>query len=140
MPGSLKNAIDFLYHEWANKAAGFVCYGVTGGVRGVEHMRGIVGELQMADVRAHVTLSLFTDFENYTTFKPTPGASTHMPTMLDQLIAWSGALKGVREKQAAAKRPRPKGGLTPAYISAASFLPASRYFIGSMAAPSTRTS
>ena len=29
--GALKNAIDFLYHEWVNKAAGFVSYGGAGG-------------------------------------------------------------------------------------------------------------
>jgi NAD(P)H-dependent FMN reductase len=103
MPGALKNAVDFLYHEWTNKAAGFVSYGATGGVRGVEHMRGILGEVQIADVRAHVTLSLFTDFENFTTFKPSPSATMHLPALLDQLIAWGEALKGVREKQAAAE-------------------------------------
>src|SRR5258705_6413475 len=31
--GALKNAIDFLYHEWVNKAAGFVSYGGPGGAR-----------------------------------------------------------------------------------------------------------
>jgi NAD(P)H-dependent FMN reductase len=29
--GALKNAIDFLYAEWNNKAAGFVSYGSVGG-------------------------------------------------------------------------------------------------------------
>ena len=36
VPGALKNAIDYLYHEWANKAAGFVSYGSMGGARAVE--------------------------------------------------------------------------------------------------------
>src|SRR6187397_831479 len=34
--GALKNAIDFLYKEWNNKAAGFVSYGSMGGARAVE--------------------------------------------------------------------------------------------------------
>ena len=59
IPGALKNAIDFLYREWNNKAAGFVSYGGTGGVRSVEHLRLVMAELQIADVRAQVTLSLF---------------------------------------------------------------------------------
>ena len=59
--GALKNAIDFLYKEWTNKAAGFVGYGSTGGVRAVENLRLIMGELMVADVRAQVALSLFTD-------------------------------------------------------------------------------
>ena len=31
--GALKNAIDFLFREWNDKAAGFVGYGSAGGVR-----------------------------------------------------------------------------------------------------------
>src|ERR1700712_5755287 len=68
--GALKNAIDFLYKEWNNKAAGFVSYGGSGGTRAVEHLRLIVGELQIADVRAQVAFSLMTDFENYSVFRP----------------------------------------------------------------------
>jgi NAD(P)H-dependent FMN reductase len=37
--GALKNAIDFLYAEWNNKAVGFVSYGSAGGTRAVEHLR-----------------------------------------------------------------------------------------------------
>jgi len=48
--GALKNAIDFLFAEWNNKAVGFVSYGSAGGTRAVEHLRLIAGELQMADV------------------------------------------------------------------------------------------
>jgi NAD(P)H-dependent FMN reductase len=96
--GSLKNAIDFLYHEWTNKAAGFVSYGTTGGVRAVEHLRGIAAELQIADVRAHVSMSLYTDFENFSVFKPAAGHTAQVNLMLDQLVSWSGALKTMREK------------------------------------------
>ena len=68
--GALKNAIDYLYVEWNNKAAGFVAYGSAGGTRAVEQLRLVMAELQIADVRAQVALSLFTDFENFSTFKP----------------------------------------------------------------------
>lgn len=101
--GALKNAIDFIYHEWTNKAAGFVSYGSTGGVRAVEHMRGVMAEIQIADVRAHVSMSLFTDFENFSVFKPDPKHEQQLSLLFDQLTAWSRAMKGVRtEKQAAA--------------------------------------
>ncbi len=49
--GALKNAIDFCTQEWNNKAAGFVGYGSAGGVRAVEQLRLVMGELQVADVR-----------------------------------------------------------------------------------------
>ena len=48
--GALKNAIDYLFAEWNNKAAGFVSYGSLGGARAVEHLRLIMAELQVATV------------------------------------------------------------------------------------------
>jgi NAD(P)H-dependent FMN reductase len=94
--GALKNAIDYLYAEWNNKAAGFVSYGSAGGVRAVEQLRLIMGELMVADVRAQVMLSLFTDFENFTTFKPAASHEKSVNAMLDQLVVWGRALKTVR--------------------------------------------
>jgi NAD(P)H-dependent FMN reductase len=99
IPGALKNAIDFLYREWNNKAAGFVSYGGTGGVRSVEHLRLVMAELQIADVRAQVTLSLFTDFENFRTFKPASYQEQAVNVMLDQVLAWGNALKALRTKK-----------------------------------------
>ncbi|MEV4582932.1 NAD(P)H-dependent oxidoreductase [Nonomuraea jabiensis] len=95
--GALKNALDFLYAEWNNKAAGFVSYGVNGGTRAVEHLRLMMGELQIADVRAQVTLSLLTDFENYSVFRPAAQQENAVDTMLDQVIAWGQALRPLRE-------------------------------------------
>ncbi|MET7778167.1 MULTISPECIES: NADPH-dependent FMN reductase [Streptomyces] len=96
VPGALKNAIDFLAAEWANKAVGFVSYGSTGGVRAVEHLRLIAGELQMADVRSQVALSLFTDFENFSVFKPADSHRDAVTATLDQVVAWSKALAPLR--------------------------------------------
>jgi len=94
--GALKNAIDFLYREWNNKSAGFVGYGSAGGTRAVEQLRLIMGELLVADVRAQVALSLFTDFENFSTFKPAPMHEKSVNVMLDQVVAWGTALKTLR--------------------------------------------
>ncbi len=94
--GALKNALDFAREAWNNKAAGIVSYGSTGGARAAEHLRGICGELKIADVRTHPTLSLFTDFENGTDFKPQDLHLDNVNTMLEEVVAWSGALKNVR--------------------------------------------
>ena len=97
---ALKNAIDFVYGEWNNKAAGFVSYGAsTSGGRAVEQLRLVMGELQIADVRAQVLLSLYTDFENFSTFKPSAVNETALTAMLDQLVAWGGALKTMRSQK-----------------------------------------
>jgi len=94
--GALKNALDYLREEWNNKAAGIVSYGSVGGARAAEHLRGILGELLVADVRVHPALSLFTDFENGTDFKPKAVQEDSVNQMLDQLIPWSKALFTIR--------------------------------------------
>jgi NAD(P)H-dependent FMN reductase len=96
IPGALKNAIDFLFAEWNNKAAGFVSYGGSGGARAVEHLRVVMAEVKVATVRAQVMLSLSTDFENYIKFKPAPQHEGNVNKMLDEVIAWAGALKTLR--------------------------------------------
>lgn len=96
VPGALKNAMDFLYREWNNKAAGFVSYGVNGGTRAVEHLRLVAAELQMADVRAQLALPLATEFESYTTFTPSARAVKSLGSVFDQVIAWAGALQALR--------------------------------------------
>ena len=100
--GVLKNALDYLYKEWNDKAAGIVSYGVAAsGLRAAEALRLILGELQIADVRQSVGFSLVHDFENFTTFTPGPQHGAHLDTQLDQVVAWSTALRGVRETKAA---------------------------------------
>lgn len=96
VPGVLKNALDYLYAEWNNKAAGFVSYGSAGGVRAVENLRLIAGELQMADVRAQVALPFATEFKNFTTFTPSASAEESLGPLLQQLISWSAAMKTTR--------------------------------------------
>lgn len=98
IPAALKNAIDYLYKEWNNKAAGFVSYGSASGTRSVEHLRLVMAELQIADVRAQVAMSLATDFEAYTTFKPDPRHDKSLATLFDQVIAWGTALRTLRVK------------------------------------------
>ena len=70
-------------------------YGNAGGTA-VEQLRVVMAELQIADVRAQVALSLYTDFENFSVFKPGALHDASLKAMLDQLIAWSGAMKGMR--------------------------------------------
>jgi NAD(P)H-dependent FMN reductase len=94
---ALKNAIDFLFAEWNNKAAGFVGYGSAYGARAVESLRLVCGEVKIADVRSQVMLSLFTDFENYSVFKPNELHIASLNTMLDEVVSWGTALKQVRD-------------------------------------------
>jgi NAD(P)H-dependent FMN reductase len=98
--GALKNAIDFLYREWTNKAAGFVSYGGAGGARAVEQLRLVLAEVEVATVRNQVLLSMFHDFENFSVFKPAAHHEKAVNAMLDQVIVWGGVLQRTREKRA----------------------------------------
>jgi len=50
----------------------------------------------MADVRQQVALSLITEFENFSVFKPGDYNIEALNVLLDQVIAWSGALAPLR--------------------------------------------
>jgi NAD(P)H-dependent FMN reductase len=96
IPAALKNALDFVYAEWNNKAAGIVSYGAASGIRAAEHLRLILAELQIATVRAQLTLNSYTDFENFYDFKPTAQHVDVLNTMFDQVVSWGTALRSVR--------------------------------------------
>ena len=96
IPGAFKNAIDYLRDDWHNKAAGIASYGSAGGARATEHLRNILGELKVADVRQHLMFSLFTDFADG---KFTPAEEQKLPELqelVNQVVAWAGALKTLR--------------------------------------------
>lgn len=99
--GVLKNALDYLYAEWNNKAAAFVGYGSLGGARAVEHLRAVASELQLAHVRQSLAFSVFTDFEQFTDFKPAEIHAQSAATMFDQLESWSVAMRSVRQPELA---------------------------------------
>lgn len=107
IPAPLKNAVDHLFAEWNDKAAGILSYGVNGGVRAAEHLRQVLAEVKVATVRAQPALSLFEDFvieDPLATggFAPRDRQRAAVEQMLDELVAWAAALRTVR--QAAAVR------------------------------------
>ena len=92
---ALLNALDYVYSEWNNKAVGFVSYGTSFGVRAVEHLRGIVGELQMADIRNQVRFNLPGDFPDRV-FTAAPEHKKQATELFVQLESWAGALRTIR--------------------------------------------
>jgi hypothetical protein len=63
----------------------------------LEQLRLVMASVQVATVRPQVGLSLFADVENGTRLAPAPIQGPSLNTMLDHLIAWSGALRPLRE-------------------------------------------
>lgn len=93
---SLLNAIAYLAPEFSNKAAGIVSYGSTLGVAANFALRTTLSNFNVAVVGPFGAFSLFTDFEQMSTFAP---AEVHEPTIqavLATTVAWSTALKTLR--------------------------------------------
>jgi NAD(P)H-dependent FMN reductase len=95
VPAALKNAVDVLGPEWAHKAVAFVSYGANGGVRAVEHWRGVVANLMMTDVRAQVALMTFDDWKDGE-FRPLERRAEELGTTLDQLVDMTEAVRTLR--------------------------------------------
>ncbi|MCI4358343.1 MAG: NAD(P)H-dependent oxidoreductase [Thermoplasmata archaeon] len=96
VPTAVMNARRYPQTGWKGKAAGFVGYRSAGVVLAVEHVRGIAGELRMADAQAEAISSLATDFGNDARLWPDPQKETAVERMLNQGACWSNALAAVR--------------------------------------------
>jgi NAD(P)H-dependent FMN reductase len=112
IPAALKNAIDYLYAEWNDKAAGIVSYGVFGGTRAAEQLRQTLGEIKVADVHAQVAINPYFDFDFTESAAgvcaPGERQETALTAMLDEVLAWSRALRVLRDPTASTgRRPEP---------------------------------
>lgn len=97
IPGSLKNALDFLTPaSLAHKGVGIVSYGFTGGVRAAEQLRLILANFEAATVNAQVILSIPTDFENMSVFKPAAYHDGEVEKQTEVVVARSQALASLR--------------------------------------------
>lgn len=96
----LKNAIDFLWHEWNYKPVAYVSYGSeAGGARSVEHLRGIAAETKMYDLRDQMVLSNYWNhLDENGTYLFTEEHEKHANLILDELIFWSEHMKEARKK------------------------------------------
>jgi NAD(P)H-dependent FMN reductase len=99
--GVLKNALDYAYKEFNRKAASFVAYGGSGGARAVEHLRGILAELQVASMKfpVHIGMSeMLGIMRESKTMADYPYLVDTANAMLDEIIWWADALKAARNK------------------------------------------
>jgi NAD(P)H-dependent FMN reductase len=97
-PAALKEAIDGHFVEWQAKPVGFVSYGgISGGLRAVEHLRGVFAELQAVTIRE--TVSFHGASERFgPDGQPQDKARTRTAVhrLLDQLAWWGQALREAR--------------------------------------------
>jgi NAD(P)H-dependent FMN reductase len=60
-PAALKNAIDYLYHEWTDKPVMIVSYGVAGGARSAAQLRQVAEQLKMRPTEVSPALTVTQD-------------------------------------------------------------------------------
>lgn len=96
-PPALLNALDFLFHEWAYKAAGFVSYGgMSGGIRAVQMLKQPLISMKVVGIPESVAIQFFSKLMEGDTFKGSEALEKSAITMLDELARWTEALAALR--------------------------------------------
>lgn len=93
VPAALKNAVDFLYAEWADKPFGLVGYGgAAGGARAIEQWRQILAQVGGATVSSFVTIPHI-----YKGLEKSDDQVKAVQALLDDTVKWGTALLAVRK-------------------------------------------
>ena len=97
-PGSLKNALDYLSLEWADKAAGIVSYGgVSAGLRAATALKPVLSALRMVPVVEAATIPFVQQFLTEDgEFVPNAELAGGGKAMLDELLRLTTALRTLR--------------------------------------------
>lgn len=96
MPGSLKEAIDYIASEWRRKAASIISYGVSGGISSQITLHHVLGRLNVALPAAAGSFSLFTDFEKMAKFTPAVRHEQSIDKVILETVSWTRAMKTLR--------------------------------------------
>jgi NAD(P)H-dependent FMN reductase len=100
-PAPLRNAIEYLYHEWTYKAAGIVSYGgVSAGTRATNALKADLASMKVVPIPEYVNIPFFTQHINDEDEFLAPEMSTKAAeAMLTELVRWSKGLKLIRENR-----------------------------------------
>ncbi len=99
---ALLNAIDYLFHEWSYKAAGFVSYGgLAAGTRSVQMTKQILTAVKIMPIPEAVQIPFFSQLMDPNgAFRGSESLEKSASTMLDELYRWAEALSGLRPTRA----------------------------------------
>jgi len=102
MPGSLKNAMDFLYHEWNYKPVAFVSYGgMSGGMRSVQMAKQVATTQKMMPLPEAVNIHMVPKYMHDGQFVPDETLENSLKRVLGELTRWATALRAMRVAQPA---------------------------------------
>jgi len=97
-PAALKNAIDYLHHEWQYKPVGFVSYGgVAAGTRAVQQLKQVVGAVRLVAVVEAVNIPFVAQFiDNHGVLQANDVMEQAARAMLDEVVRVQAALAPLR--------------------------------------------
>jgi NAD(P)H-dependent FMN reductase len=96
-PAALKNAIDYLHHEWRYKPVGFVSYGGVGaGTRAVQQLKQVVTALRMLPTGASVNIPFVAQFLRDGVIRGNDVMQEAAADMLTELMSLQAALRTLR--------------------------------------------
>ncbi|MDO4431915.1 MAG: NAD(P)H-dependent oxidoreductase [Aerococcaceae bacterium] len=93
---SLKDAIDHIAPEWNHKAAAIVSYGSTNGIAASYSLRQMLSTLKLATISINAGFNLYTDFEQFSTFKPAAVHEATVKNLVNEVALWATAMKTIR--------------------------------------------
>jgi NAD(P)H-dependent FMN reductase len=96
----LKNAFDYLHHEWRYKPIGFVSYGgISGGMRAAQMFKQVVTTLSMFPVPVQVALTNFFQHLKDGRFQPGQPEVDAARAMLDELAKLAPVFASIRDAE-----------------------------------------
>ena len=100
-PAPLRNAIEYLYHEWNYKAAGIVSYGgVSAGTRAANSLKADLATMSIVPLVQGVNFPMFAQFiTEEGVFLPNENSDKSADAMLTELIRWTKGLKAIKENK-----------------------------------------
>src|SRR5690606_23254526 len=98
-PAPLRNALEYLYHEWGYKAAGIVSYGgVSAGTRACNSLKADLSTFKIVPLQEAVNFPFFQqNINDQNEFDATEHAHKAAETMLKQLVRWTKGLKAIKK-------------------------------------------
>lgn len=97
-PAPLRNALEYLFHEWGYKAAGIVSYGgISAGTRAANSLKADLSTFKMVPVSNAVYIPFFTQFIHEGKFVPSETTEKSADAMFKELLRWTKGLKSIKE-------------------------------------------
>ncbi len=100
-PAPLRNALEYLVHEWAYKAAGIVSYGgVSAGTRAANSLKADLITMAIVPLTQGVNFPFYAQLINdKNEFVPNETSHKAAESMLREIIRWTKGLKVVKENK-----------------------------------------